>query len=95
MQSDVKKAVDAKAYPRVSADIRHQLGTLRCCNSSLIHAISSNNAEVHTKAMHVHACLSNPVGILATLLTDIVQLSKHSHSASAEQSKNLLVTLSP
>ena len=29
MQSDVKKAVDAKAYPKVSADIRHQLGTLR------------------------------------------------------------------
>ncbi len=29
MQSDVKKAVDAKAYPRVSADIRHQLGTLK------------------------------------------------------------------
>ncbi|DBA88101.1 TPA: hypothetical protein ACH3X2_005099 [Trebouxia sp. C0005] len=28
LQSDVKKAVDAKAYPRVSADIRHQLGTL-------------------------------------------------------------------
>ena len=29
MQSDVKKAVDAKAYPKVQADIRHQLGTLR------------------------------------------------------------------
>lgn len=33
MQSDVKKAVDAKAYPKVSADIRHQLGTLRYYNA--------------------------------------------------------------
>jgi len=29
LQSDVKTAIDDKAYPRVSADIRHQLGTLR------------------------------------------------------------------
>lgn len=28
LQSDVKKAVDAKAYPRVSADLRHHIGTL-------------------------------------------------------------------
>lgn len=29
LQKDVKIAIDDKAYPRVSADIRHQLGTLR------------------------------------------------------------------
>lgn len=29
VQKDVKKAVDANAYPRVSADIRHHIGTLR------------------------------------------------------------------
>ncbi|KAL3136794.1 hypothetical protein ABBQ38_005507 [Trebouxia sp. C0009 RCD-2024] len=28
LQSDVKEAIDAKAYPRVQADLRHQLGTL-------------------------------------------------------------------
>lgn len=40
LQSDVKKAIDAKAYPKVSADIRHQLGTLRyrdACQDSCKH----------------------------------------------------------
>lgn len=33
VQSDVKQAIDAKAYPKVSADLRHQLGTLRYCHA--------------------------------------------------------------
>lgn len=56
MQSDVKKAVDAKAYPRVSADLRHHIGTLRCCNPTLIHGGSLNNAKSACKSLAC-ACL--------------------------------------
>ena len=81
MQSDVKKDVDAKAYPRVSADIRHQLGTLRWPDSSLTHDSCLKNAESACKALHVHACSPNTVGVLAVPLIDVVQLSKHCWSA--------------
>jgi len=68
MQSDVKKAVDAKAYPRVSADIRHQLGTLRWRNPSLIHENSLNNAETACKVLACACLLTKYCGYACSLI---------------------------
>ena len=42
--------------------------------------------KVPATSLHVHACLPNTVHMLAISVTDAVQLSKRSQSASAEQS---------
>ncbi len=49
--------------------------------------------KVPATSYHVHACLPNAVHMLAITLTDVVQLSKHYRSASAEQSKTPLAVL--
>ena len=43
--------------------------------------------KVPARALHVHACLPNTVGMLSVM--DAVQLSKHSHLACAEQSQQI------
>lgn len=50
--------------------------------------------KVPAISLHVHACLPNTVHMLANTLTDAVQLSQHSQSASAEQSQNPIAILS-
>ena len=49
--------------------------------------------KVPARALHVHACLPNTVGMLSVM--DAVQLSKHSHLACAEQSQQIHWPLFP